>query len=250
MPTPIDPKRLPSLKNALAACGESDWWPQRQLAELYGVANSRMTTLIKTRFPDFPKADRHDDKTHWYPARAAIGSMIAYMEKNTAADLAKARRHSAIMGRVASSSESTPEVSDPVVKLPATPEPQPLTASELDRLASAQTRIWKLRKDQGLYTLTSEVHRIARGVNALITREVMNMTNIIDPNGELPPLKRQALTNKCRDIVLKMHDAMGSFLEDPDDGRASGTYVARDGASGDNRRRRVRGREGDMGTAA
>lgn len=250
MPTPIDPKRLPALKAAHAACGNEDWWSQRQLAELYGVANSRMTTLIKTRFPAFPAAQRRDDKTHWYPACAAIASMIMYMEKNSAAQLAAARRHTAVMTGEAAS----PDTSDKSGHPPAPAEPveqPPLTAGELDRLASAQTRVWKLRKDQGMYTLTSEVHRIARGVNAMITREVMNIVNVIDPNGELDPLKRQRLTNKCRDIVLKMHDELGSFLEEPDDvRRAPGAFIAGTGADGDPQRRRRRTGTGDMGEAA
>ena len=169
MPTPIDPKRLPGLKAALDGFGDDDRASQRQLADLYGVANSRFSTLTKTRFPDFPPAERHDDKTFWYPARAAIASMIAYMENTGAAKKAAARRHSEIMGRVAGTAAATP------VPVAAQAEPQPLSASELDRLASAQTRMWKLKKDQGFYTLTSEVRRIARGVNSMLTREIMNI---------------------------------------------------------------------------
>lgn len=242
VPTPIDPQRLPGLKKALAEFGEQDRASQKQLAELYGVAPSRFSTLTKTRFPDFPDGEKHSDKTLWYPARAAVASMIRYMEDTARGKAVQAKRHSAVMGRV---EETRAEVAA------AEPEVQPLTAAELDRLASAQTRIWRLKKEQGMYVLASEVQRIARGVNAMLTREVMNLVNELDPNGELKPLDRQRLTNKCREIVLKMHDLLGRFLEDDDDaGRTGGAAIARTGSAGNLRRRGSGQREGDMVGAA
>ncbi len=242
MPTPIDPLRLPGLKKALAEFSDGDRASQRQLADLYGVAPSRFTTLVKTRFPDFPPAERRDDKTHWYEARPAVTSMIRYMEDSARGKAAQASRHSAVMGRV---QETRAEAAS------AEPEVQPLTATELDRLASAQTRIWRLKKEQGLYVLATEVQRIARGVNAMLTREVMNLVNELDPNGEMRPLERQRLTAKCREVVLKMHDLLGRYLEDDEDaGRTGGASVARGGSTGNNLRRRTRGSAGDMALTA
>ena len=243
MPTPIDPKRLPGLKKARGEFEDDAWASQKQLAEIYGVTNARMTTLIKNRFPDFPEPQRHEDKTHWYPARAAITSMIAYMENAGRAKQAAARRHSAVMGRVTAAKEEAAADEQN--------QPPPLTAGDLDRLASAQTKIWKLKRDQGLYTLTSEVKRIARGVNSMLTREVTNLVYVIDPNGDLPPGKREAVIRKCRDIVLKMHDMLGEFLEENEDaGRAPGAAVARAGADIDHQRRRSGRRNQNLGATA
>jgi hypothetical protein len=236
VPTPIDPQRLPGLKKALASFEDSDRASHRQLAELYGVAPSRFTSLIKSRFPDFPVAERRDDKTHWYAARAAVQSMIRYMEDSARGKQAQAQRHTAVMTGVAEAREDA--AAAPV-------EVQPLTATELDRMASAQLKTWRLKKEQGLYVLASEVQRIARGLNSMLTREVMNLVNELDPNGEMKPLARQRLTNRCREMVLKMHDMLGRYLEDEDDVRsASGIAVLGSGSTG-NLRRRSNGRRSD-----
>lgn len=237
MPTPIDPKRLPGLKKAMADVGEGERWSQRQLADLYGVTNSRFTTLIKLRFTDFPVAERRNDKTHWYEAKPAIGSMIRYMEDQARGKQAQARRHSAVMGRVEEAKEEA--------------EVAPLTASELDRLASAQTKLFRLRKEMGLYTLTAEVQQIARGLNTMLNREVMNIVNEMDPNGELTPAQRDRIKHRSREIVIKMHDLLGRFLEDEENaGRSAGVTIARGGPGGALPRRRSSAGKGDMGAAA
>jgi hypothetical protein len=239
MPTPIDPKRLPRLKKAQADVPDGERWSQKQLAELYGVANSRFTTLVHERFPGFPPHERRDDKTHWYEAKPAIASMIQYMEDQARGKQAQARRHSAVMGRV----EEAVEQEDA--------GPDPLTAAELDRLASAQTKLFRLRKEMGLYTLTSEVQEISRGLFTMLNREIMNIVNEIDPNGEMTPKQRERVKHRSREIVLKLHDGIGRFLEDEDDaGRAPGITVARGGPGGAVPRRRARPDKGSVASAA
>lgn len=249
MPTPIDPTRLPGLRKALEQFEEGDWGSQQQLAEIYGVTNARMTTLIKKRFPEFPAHERREDKTHWYPMRPAITSMIAYMTNTSAAKQAQARRHSEIMGRVVDKTEA--ETPSAPAAAEAAPPVTVLSATELDRLLSAQTKAWKLKKDMGLYVLASEVQKVARDVNAMLAREIMNLVNTIDPNGQLPAMQRKKLQDRCRDMTVKMHDALGNYLGvDYDAERNAGITGARAGTDLDNNRRRPRKRAGDVGAAA
>jgi hypothetical protein len=240
VPTPIDPHRLPGLKAALARFGEDEKASQQQLADLYGVTSSRFVTLSKKRFPDFPAAERHEDRTHWFPARAAVASMVQYMEDQARGKTRRARRAAEVVSQV---QEERAEAAA------APPQIEPLSPAELDRLASAQTRIWKLRKEQGLYVLAVDVQRIARGLNTMLTREVMGMVSEIDPNGEMSPRQREVVKSKCRDIVLKMHDIVGRFLEGDDAGRTGGIVVAGGGSSGGLQRRRSGGRGADMAAA-
>jgi hypothetical protein len=247
MPTPIDPTRLPGLRKALEHYDDTDWGSQQQLAELYGVTNARMTTLIKKRFPDFPTHERRDDKTHWYPMKPAIQSMIAYMTNASAAKQAQARRHSTIMGRVVEETQAAA----PSTETAAAPPVTVLSATELDRLLSAQTKAWKLKKDMGLYVLAAEVQKVARDVNAMLAREIMNLVNTIDPNGQLPAMQRKKLQDRCRDMTVKMHDALGDYLGvDYDAERNAGATSARAGTDLNNQRRRPRKRADDVGAAA
>jgi hypothetical protein len=232
VPTPIDPKRLPGLKKALEGYSDGDWLAQRQLAELYGVSNARMTTLIKSRFPDFPAHERRDDKTHWYPARASIASMIAYMENSSAEKQAQARRHTAVMSGVAAVREEVAAV-EPAA-------PPALSAGELDRLASAQTRLWKLQREQGMFVPRDHVVQTVRGGMAIITRNMMGLESTIDPNGELPPDVRARIARRARDLLMKLNEQLAAYLEDDHDEPPSAAARARAGADPDRRRRTVR----------
>jgi len=207
VPTPIDPKRLPGLKKALADYGEDEWVPQQQLADLYGVANSRFTTLAKQRFPDFPAFERRGDKTHWFPARAAIKSMIQYMQDQARGKQSQAKRHSQVMSGVK-------EVQDEAAA--AAIEETPLTATEIDRLITAQTKQFRLDQMRGMYVLRAEVERDSRAVLSLLSREVMNIINVLDPNGELPAEMRKRITDKSREVLSKMADGLAAHLREDD----------------------------------
>jgi hypothetical protein len=244
VPTPIDPKRLPALKTALSEYKPDDWTPQRQLAALYGVAPSRFVTLIKTRFQDFPAFERRGDKTNWYPARAAIAAMIAYMEGSSAQKKAAATRHSAVMGRVA-----TVQAEQAKTVASQSPEQLPLSAGELDRLASAQTRIWKLKREQGLFVPRDDVVDLARRYHSTVSREIMNIPQRLDPNGMMAAADRAQLMRITRDITLELYEIMGGLLADADE-RSDGTVGAGTRTGSDNARRGTRRRESDISRAA
>lgn len=222
MPTPIDPARLPGLKQAFAAHKDDDWLSQQQLADIYGVSPARLSTLIKSRFETFPPFERRDDKTHWYPARAAIRAMIAYLESTSDQKLAQAARHSAIMSGVV----ATKEVATAEAAAPAPVAPPPMSATELDKLASAQTKIWRLAQEQGRYIERAKVEAITRAVLQIITREITNLPTTMDPNGELPITQKAALAKRARSIVIKANTAMAELLGEEDagsDGGSTGT---------------------------
>jgi len=239
MPTPIPSERLPGLKAALDQFGEGETASQQQLAEIYGVTNARMSTLIKERFVGFPPvAERREDKTNHFPARAAIAVMIRYIEDAKRGKKARKARQGAVMQEVATAKEAAAD------------QPEPLTAAELDRLASAQTKLFRLAREKGMYTPTADVTRMVRDTNALFTRELMNLANEIDPNGELPAAQRKRLVDKSRQIIAKMHDAVAAYLKGDDD--AEYASPARPGAGDERapRRRRPGASRGPVGAAA
>lgn len=205
MPTPIDPKRLPALKAALEQFGADDTIQHKDLATLYGVTPARLTTLIKHRFENFPPADRHGDKTHWYPARAAIMVMIAYLEGSGKKKRAAAARAAAVMGRATEAAESAAAEEE---ELP------PMGPVELDRMASAATRIWRLDIEKKKYVLVALVRHEIRGMLSIVKREVSGLPSVIDPNGELPPLMRQRLEARSRLALTKIYDGLSALLTD------------------------------------
>lgn len=241
MPTPIPPDRLPRLKKALNDYSAKDMESQQKLAELYGVALSRFTTLIKSRLKDFPPAKTKGDRTNWYPARAAIQVMINYTEGKGALKRESAQRAAAVLA-----GEPVPATDgeSPAAKNPGWPEGL-MTPQELDRLASAQTRIWRLKKEQGEYVLRSEVEDMARRVFSLITQRIMNIPNIVDANGKLPPAERAALQRECREINLALYRETEGLLDHADSGNA-GVESAPIGVVHHSKRRRGRKREGRM----
>lgn len=208
MPTPIDPKRLPALKAALEQFGADDTIQHKDLATLYGVTPARLTTLIKNRFENFPPAERHGDKTHWYAARPAIMVMISYLEGSGKKKRAAAARAAAVMGRATEAAEAAP---------PDQEELPPMGPVELDRMASAATRIWRLQVEQGKYILTSLVRQEIRGMLAIVKREISGLPSVIDPNGELPPLMRERMVKRCREALNKIYEQLRTLLGDDED---------------------------------
>jgi|SRR5882672_3172639 len=239
MPTPIDPKRLPALKATHASLGDDETLSQRKLAEIYGVTPARLVNLIKFRFESFPPPERHKDKSYWYQAKAAVAAMISYMEKGGNVRKSQAARHAAIMsGTPAAPTTAAYDEG-----------PQPLSAGEIDRLASAQTRIWKLQVSQGLYVKADDMRHVARRVNALISRDVINLVNVIDPNGRLDGELRQRIEKECRTALVKMHAEMGELLDDVGERPGAAAFP---GAGSDRHDQPRRGdqRRGSVETAA
>lgn len=203
MPTPIDPKKLPGLKAALETFGPDDMLPHQDLAALYAVTPARLTTLIHNRFESYPPHETRGDKTHWYNARAAIQAMIAYLQKSGKKKKASAAAAAAIMGTATeAAAEAQPEAE----------EPPPLGPAELDRLASASTKIWKLALDQRKYIPATVLAHWARAQNELQKRTVSQIPHAIDPAGELPPLTRARLESLCRELLVKMNEDLVELL--------------------------------------
>lgn len=204
MPTPIDPKKLPGLKAALETFGPDDMLPHQDLAVLYAVTPARLTTLIHNRFENYPPHETRGDKTHWYNARAAIQAMIAYLQKSGSKKKASAAAAAAIMGGATEAAAAAPAEVE---------EAPPLGPAELDRLASASTRIWKLALDQRKYLPATEVAHWARAQNELVKRTVSQIPHAIDPTGELPPLHRARLESTCRELLVKMNEDLEELLK-------------------------------------
>lgn len=201
MPTPIPKDRMPTLKAALAKYKPTDKESMRALAKLYDVAPSRFSTLIKERFPDFPEAERID-RADWYPARAAIESMLAYMVAQKRGAKSSAGRKAAAIRGAASSKVANED-----------PDDEPMTPAELDKLASAMTRAFNLRKAMGLVVDRDKAKAQMRAAFSIFSHEVMSLPNVLDPNGLLAPRERRALEQKCREILTKVHGAMGDLLD-------------------------------------
>jgi hypothetical protein len=207
MPTPIDPKRLPALRAALETFVADERLPHQRLAELYGVTPARLTTLIHNRFEGFPPAERQGDKTNWFPARPAVESMIAYLTNSGKKKHEAAARAATVMG-TANGAAAAAEAEDDDIP--------PLGPVELDRMASAATRIWRLAVEQKRYVPVAEVRQTVRGMFDIVKREVQSIEHAIDPNGELPPLHRARLAAHCRELLVKAHEKLERFLGDDD----------------------------------
>jgi hypothetical protein len=204
MPTPIDPKRLPTLRAALKRFKPGEKVPQQNLAKIYGVTNARFTTLAKQRFENFPPAERHEDKTHWYEAVPAIQSMIAYLTNAGAKKRASARRAAAILGEASEEAQTTPEPQE----LP------PPTPAELDKLASAETRTFRLEQEKKQFVRADVARAFIRDLFNAVQRQVGGLATEIDPNGELPPEHRQRLESSVRFAMVKIHETVKAIVDD------------------------------------
>lgn len=211
MPTPIDPKRLPTLRAAVKKFKPGEKVPQQQLAKIYGVTNARFTTLVHQRFDDFPPPERHGDKTHWYEAIPALNAMIAYMTSNTRRKRAAADRAAEILGDAPTRAEPAGE---PAPSAPA--ESQPLSPAELDRLASAETRTFRLQQEKRQFVRADVARGIIRSLFTTVQRSVSALALEIDPNGELPPMHRARLEAAVRDSMVKIHASVKSLVDEPD----------------------------------
>lgn len=216
MPTPIDPKRIPRLRAALKRFGDEDMLPQQELAKIYGVANSRFTTLAHQRFENMPAAQRRGDKTHWFPAKATIESMIAYLEGTGAKKQAAARRAAVAMGEVDGNSRGPAEV--PTISktetVAAAPEETLMTPAEIDKLASAQTRMFRLAQEKGMFVRVDQSRRVIRTLFTTVQRAVTALPNEVDPNGELPPLHRARLEAAVRASMGRIYETVKDTLAD------------------------------------
>ncbi|MES2903255.1 MAG: hypothetical protein V4696_03635 [Pseudomonadota bacterium] len=210
MPTPIDPKKLPGLRATLKRFKPGEMLPQKELATIYGVTNARFTTLIHERFENFPPPERHNDKTHWYEARPAIESMIAYLSGQGAKKRASAVRAAEVMGAVkretAGRTKKDPE-----------PDEEPLmTPAEIDKLASGQTRVFRLAQEKREFVRAALVTHIVRLLFTTVQRSVSSIPAAVDPNGELPPLHRARLESAVRDMMVLIHGTVKDVLADDD----------------------------------
>jgi hypothetical protein len=170
------------------------------------VSNARITSLIHERFENFPKPERHGDKTHWYEAVPALQSMIGYLTANTARKHASAARAAAVLN-------------DARAEAPATPEPKEgpaWTPTEIDKLASAATRLFRLEQEKKQFVRADIARHFIRTLFQTVNRHVSALPLEIDPNGELPPLQRQRLEQASRDAMLRIHASVSEIVETAD----------------------------------
>ena len=211
MPTPIDPKKLPRLRAQLKRFKKGEKLPQQELAKIYGVTNARLTTLIKQRFADFPDPERHGDKTHWYEVRPAIESMIAYLEGRTKKAKAAGLRTARILAGPGAAVE--PDEA-PATAAAAAPEKVLPTPADLDKLASASTRVFRLEQEKGEFVRVAQVRAEFRDLFTIMQRHLTGLAAEIDPNGELPPLTRERLEQAVRAAQVKLHTKIAHHLGD------------------------------------
>lgn len=209
MPTPIDPKRLPRLKAARKRYKPGEKIAQQELAKLYGVTNARFTTLAHERFEGMPTPERRGDKTHWYDAVKSIDAMIRYCTGATATKRAAAKRAAAVLGDSSAEAES------------GQPERQQMTPAEIDKLASAQTRVFRLAQEKGMFVRATAHQYVVRRIFALVQRAISAFPSEADPNGELPPMIRARLDTASRDAMKRLHDEVGEFLNAPEEEAAN-----------------------------
>lgn len=205
MPTPIDPKRLPRLRAARKKFEPGEKAPQQELAKIYGVSNARLTTLIHQRFGSFPTPERHGDKTHWYDAIAAVDAMIAYLAGTEQRKVAAAKRIAQAMGYDSAADEPAP---------PGPETPAVLTPAEIDKLASAATRTFRLEQEKRQFIRIELARGFVRSLFNTVQRRVSSLPMEIDPNGELPPLHRQRLEAAVRDAMVGIHGSVADLVGD------------------------------------
>ena len=211
MPTPIDPKKLPRLRSQLKRFKDGDKLPPRELAKIYEVTNARFTTLVKERFPNFPPAERQGDKTHWYEVVPAIQSMIGYMEGKTRQSGRSAQIAASIMGK-APANDAAPEGTPKPTPEPAVEVPQLPTAAELDKIASAATKVFRLEIEKREFVRVSAVRAEISDLFTLMQRFLSGLSSDVDPHGELPPKLREDFELAIRKAQLKLHKQVAHHL--------------------------------------
>lgn len=207
MPTPVDPKRLPRLKAALKRFKPGEKIAQKGLADIYGVTNARWTALAHERFEGLPPPERHGDKTHWYEARPAIEAMIRYCEGAGATKRAAAARTAAVLGD-ARAEAAAAEPDGKTVEF---------TPAEVDRLASAQTRTFRLQQEKKQFVPVGSHQHVVRRIFITVQRAISAFPTEADPNGDLPPMIRQRLEQAARDALTRLHGEVGEVLTLEDD---------------------------------
>lgn len=213
MPTPIDPTRLPRLKAALKRYKAGETIAQQDLAAVYGVTNARFTTLAHSRFEGMPKPERRGDKTHWYEARPAIEAMIRYCEGTGKRKSAAAARARTVI-KEAEEEAGQEQPTGVVVEM---------TPAEMDKLASAQTRIFRLSQEKKQFVRVEQHQHLVRRIFATVQRAISSFPTEADPNGELPPMVRARLDSAARDALKRLHKEVSEdlLLDAEEDSRAA-----------------------------
>lgn len=199
-----DPQRLVDLKAALKSAKATDMLSLGDCSIIWGVTKPRFVNKAK-EFSDFPDPVR-DGNSHLYEARAALKSMIGFIERHQQASLERAQRTGKLLGGMATEESLLRH-----------------TPQELVVLNRLQTELAKREIEQGNYVPRAEVEQIAGQVFSEVSELLNQLSNRIDPHGKLEPAIRVMIDTMGSKRLLEIHTRLKGLLTDhADNGTNSG----------------------------
>lgn len=190
-----DARRLVDLRAALAAVKPRALLSLADCAALWGVTKPRFVNK-RAEFTKWPEpivdGNRHD-----FPARAALRSMIAHIERHQQAATARTQRQAKMLGDGAHA-EALSQFS-------------PAELATMNKLAAdiAQREI-----AQGLYIPRGDVERTGGFVFSAISEFCSQLSNMVDPHGKLEPAIHALIDSKSHEALLGFYSQMKWMLSD------------------------------------
>ncbi len=191
-----DPQRLVDLTAALKASKPKAVLSLADCAALWGVTKPRFVNK-RAEFANWPEPIL-DGNRHDFPARAAIKSMLGYLERHQQAATARVNQQARLLGGRPGMAELLTQHS-------------PAELALLNRL-DADTQQREIQ--QKLYIPVADVQRTAGEIFSEISDFMSQLSNLIDPHGKLEPSVRALIDSKAHERLLALHSRMKAMLAD------------------------------------
>ena len=197
-----DEKRLLDLKAALKAAKPRDRVTLDDCAALWGVVKARFVTVSKN-FPNWPDKVAVEGNKHLFPAKKAIQSMIAYLERHQKNEKHRASELQQMIGQ-------TDQMADQISGN--------WTIAELAKVNQVAAELDQRQRDQGLYIPIDDVQRTVGLVFSEISETLSDLSTLVDPHGLLEASTRAMLNENAHKLLLASHAKLKALLS-PDVGR-------------------------------
>lgn len=199
-------ERITRLQNALRRAKAEDVLSNTELMHLYGVSSKGGFTNIRNQIDAFPEAQEGPRNSLLFPAKAAIEALLKHETREDEEEQERQARAAAILGV---GQKGGRRKKDAIV----------LPPSELLKLSRLRGEIEEREREQGKYIAASEVAATSARVYAILTDNLSNLEQRVDPNGLLPAETRALIGEMGRAAQLAIHAELSDMLgDDVDDG--------------------------------
>lgn len=205
-----DQRRLTDLKVALKAAKPKDALTLEDCAALWGVTKARFVTVAKN-FPKWPDKVGQEGNKHLFPAKKAIQSMIAYLERHQKNEQKRTSELQEMIGGADQMAETFAGG---------------WSIAELAKANQLAAELEQRQRDQGLYVPIAEVQQVIGSVFSELSEALSDLANVVDPHGRLPAETRALVNSHSHEHLLSIHGKLKGMLS-PDVGRTRDKATAK-----------------------